>query len=255
MAHPGAASRAACLLRYRIDTMGYPLATAALGPLLFMQGRRVRRVTPRLAEAAGPREGTAGAGAPLRVLVLGDSAAAGVGVAAQRDALAGQLARALAASHRVSWKLLARTGLTAEALVDWLAAEPAQPFDAAVTSLGVNDVTDGVSPARWRAAQAALVDLLATRFGVAHVILSAVPPIERFPALPQPLAWYLGMRAKRLNATLAEWAATQPRCTFLRVALPLEPHLMAADGFHPGEAACATWAAQAAGALRERLRA
>ncbi|KAB0649370.1 SGNH/GDSL hydrolase family protein, partial [Burkholderia diffusa] len=61
--------------------MGYPLATAALGPLLLMQGRRVRRVTPRLAEAAGPRDGTAGDGPPLRVLVLGDSAAAGVGVA------------------------------------------------------------------------------------------------------------------------------------------------------------------------------
>ncbi|EMN1930090.1 SGNH/GDSL hydrolase family protein, partial [Burkholderia ambifaria] len=32
--------------------MGYPFATAALGPLLFLQGRHVRRVTPRLPEAA-----------------------------------------------------------------------------------------------------------------------------------------------------------------------------------------------------------
>ncbi|HHL4088335.1 TPA: SGNH/GDSL hydrolase family protein, partial [Burkholderia sola] len=28
--------------------MGYPFAIAALGPLLFAQGRYVRRVTPRL---------------------------------------------------------------------------------------------------------------------------------------------------------------------------------------------------------------
>ncbi|KWF21611.1 SGNH/GDSL hydrolase family protein [Burkholderia pseudomultivorans] len=235
--------------------MGYPFATAALGPLLFAQGRYVRRVTPRLPEAAGPRSGEAGEGPPLRVLVLGDSAAAGVGVATQADALAGQLARALAATHRVSWKLLARTGLTTQDLVDWLAAEPAEPFDAAVTSLGVNDVTGGVSPARWLAAQAALVGLLAARFEVGHAVLSAVPPMERFPALPQPLAWYLGQRAKRLNAALAGWAETQPHCTFLQVALPLERHLMAADGFHPAAAACAAWAGQVAAALRQRAAA
>ncbi|MGS0892762.1 SGNH/GDSL hydrolase family protein [Burkholderia stagnalis] len=239
--------------------MGYPLATAALGPLLFAQGRYVRRVTPRLPEAAGPRSGEIGNGPPLRVLVLGDSAAAGVGVATQRDALSGQLAHALAATHRVGWKLLARTGLTTQDLVDWLAAEPAEPFDVAVTSLGVNDVTGGVPPARWQAAQAALVRLLAERFAVRHAILSAVPPMERFPALPQPLAWYLGLRAKRLNAALAGWAAQQshdrPHCTFLRVALPLERDLMAADGFHPGAAACAVWAAQVAAAVRQRAAA
>ncbi|HDR8966200.1 TPA: SGNH/GDSL hydrolase family protein [Burkholderia vietnamiensis] len=222
--------------------MGYPLATAALGPLLFLQGRHVRRVTPRLPEAAGPRDGVTGDGPPLRVLVVGDSAAAGVGVASQCDALSGQL--------------LARTGLTTRELVDWLATEPAGRFDVAVTSLGVNDVTGGVPPARWRAQQAELVQLLATRFQVTHVILSAVPPMERFPALPQPLAWYLGRRAKRLNAALAEWAAPRPNCTFLRVALSFERDQMAADGFHPGAAACEAWAAQVADAVaRQRAAA
>jgi hypothetical protein len=69
-----------------IDTgkrMGYHLVTATLGPLLLLQGRHVRRVTPRLAEAVGPRDGTAGNGPPLRLLIVGDSAAAGVGVPVQ----------------------------------------------------------------------------------------------------------------------------------------------------------------------------
>ncbi len=61
--------------------MRHALVTAALAPLLLWQGRHVRRVTPRLPEAAGPRAGTTGHGPPLRLLVLGDSAAAGVGVA------------------------------------------------------------------------------------------------------------------------------------------------------------------------------
>ncbi|AIO68420.1 SGNH/GDSL hydrolase family protein [Burkholderia oklahomensis] len=233
--------------------MGYHFATAALGPLLLAQGRHVRRVTPRLAEADGPRSGIDGAGPPLRLLVLGDSAAAGVGVATQSDALVGQLVRVLAPFHRVEWKLLARTGATTQDLLDWLAAEPAARFDAVVTSLGVNDVTDGVSPGRWRDTQAALVELLTTRFGAAHVILSAVPPMHHFPALPQPLRWYLGLRARRLNTTLSRWAAGQRACEFLRVEMPLTRDAMASDGFHPGARACALWAEQAAAAIRRRF--
>ncbi|AGK49119.1 GDSL-like Lipase/Acylhydrolase family protein [Burkholderia thailandensis MSMB121] len=233
--------------------MGYHFATAALGPLLLAQGRRVRRVTPRLAEADGPRSGVDGAGPPLRLLVLGDSAAAGVGVPTQSDALVGQLVRALAPFHRVEWRLLARTGATTRDLLDWLDAEPDAHVDAVVTSLGVNDVTDGVPPPRWRDTQAALVERLTTRFGAAHVILTAVPPMHRLPALPQPLRWYLGLRAGRLNAVLSRWAAGQPACEFLRVDMPLTRDAMASDGFHPGARACAAWAEQAAAAIRRRL--
>ncbi len=65
-------------------------AKLALAPVLIVQGRRVRRLALRLPEAAGARAAVAGSGArPLRLLIVGDSATAGVGVARQRDALAG----------------------------------------------------------------------------------------------------------------------------------------------------------------------
>jgi GDSL-like Lipase/Acylhydrolase family len=144
--------------------MGYHLATATLGPLLLLQGRHVRRVTPRLAEAAGPRDGTAGDGPPLRLLIVGDSAAAGVGVPVQGRALSGQLVAALAATHRVSWRLIARTGWTTRDLLVQIEAEPAARFDVAVTSLGINETTGGVPPARWLRDQAALVALLSQSY-------------------------------------------------------------------------------------------
>jgi len=233
--------------------MGYHLATATLGPLLLLQGRHVRRVTPRLAEALGPREGTAGNGPPLRLLIVGDSAAAGVGVPVQGRALSGQLVAALAATHRVTWRLIARTGWTTRNLLAHIAAEPAAPFDVALTSLGVNETTSGVPPARWLREQAALVTLLSQRFGAAYVLLSAVPPMGRFPALPQPLRGYLGMRARRLDTALAHWAASRDDCEHLPFAFPLEPGMMASDGFHPGETGCALWAAQLAAAIRRRF--
>ena len=69
-------------------------AALPCAPLLLWQGRRVRRDTPKLPEAEGPRDGIAGAdrpGRPLRLLIVGDSSAAGVGASVQDEALAGRL--------------------------------------------------------------------------------------------------------------------------------------------------------------------
>ncbi len=69
----------------------------ALAPLLVAQAVRTRRRAPVLPEAAGSREGRAGRGEgpPVRVLVAGDSSAAGVGVAHQDQAVVGHLVRTL----------------------------------------------------------------------------------------------------------------------------------------------------------------
>jgi len=83
------------------------LSRIVLGPLLLAQGLYVRRFTPRLPEPQGPRAGSCGQGPSLRLLVVGDSAAAGVGVSHQDDALAGQLATCLARDFSLSWQLLA----------------------------------------------------------------------------------------------------------------------------------------------------
>lgn len=40
-------------------------------PVLFIQGHKVRKNTPRLAEAKGEREGRAGQGKSLSLLILG----------------------------------------------------------------------------------------------------------------------------------------------------------------------------------------
>lgn len=228
------------------------LATLGLGPLLLAQGLYVRRVTPRLPEPAGPRAGEAGQGRPLRLLITGDSAAAGVGAASQDEALAGRLVAALAARFRVHWRLLARTGNTTAQTLAELASLPAQPFDVVVTSLGVNDVTGGVEVRRWLAQQRALVDMLRGKFEARQVLLSALPPMHLFPALPQPLRWYLGGRAARFNTLLGEWAPRQEGCCLVTADFAPDPRAMAADGFHPGPAAYALWADRLAREIHAR---
>lgn len=230
--------------------MKHHLVTLGLGPLLLLQGLYVRRVTPRLPEPDGPRRGEAGQGAPLRLLIAGDSAAAGVGAQDQSEALAGHLVAALAGHFQLSWALEAKTGNTTAQALAHLESLPAQPFDVVVTSLGVNDLTGGVRLRDWLAQQARLVELLRDKFGARHVFLSALPPMHLFPALPQPLRWYLGTRAARFNQHLGEWAPAQSRCRFLAPEFALDVAHMASDGFHPGPPAYAQWAKHLASEIR-----
>lgn len=218
------------------------LATAALGPVLLLQGLHVRRVTPRLPEPAGPRSGRSGKGSPLRLLVAGDSAAAGVGAASQDEALAGRLVAQLSAHRRLEWHLEAQTGYTTADAHAHLARLPEERFDVVVLSLGVNDVTRGTGPARWLARLTALNELLQERFAPRAVLFTALPPMHLFPALPQPLRWYLGARARDFNAALADWLPHHPGCHLVDPDFQTDPAHIASDGFHPGPAAYTTWA-------------
>ena len=217
----------------------------ALSPLLVAQALRTRARVPRLPEAAGPRRGTVGTGeALLRVLIVGDSSAAGVGVATQREALAGQLAGELAAriAGRVQWQLLARSGLTTAQTLALLQAESPTAADVAIVVTGVNDVVDQVPSYRATRSREQLANTLRNRIGVQHVVFCPLPPIHQFPALPQPLRWAMGADARRHNRVLHEWvqhrAATLGDASSADMSdLQLNRAVMAHDGFHPGERA------------------
>lgn len=233
--------------------IGNHLLTIALGPLLLAQGWRVRRVTPVLPEPPGARQGMCGDGRRLGLLVVGDSAAAGVGTAHQDEALLGNLLDQLARDRRVDWRLHARTGATTESTLASLRdAEPAN-CDLVITSLGVNDVTSGIGGARWRRQQAALRDLLRDRFAARLIINSGLPPMHGFPALPQPLRWYLGRRATAFDRVLARDVGDEPGAAFLSLRFSDDVSAMASDGFHPGPAIYAEWASRAAALARNYL--
>jgi lysophospholipase L1-like esterase len=212
-------------------------AKLILSPLLVAQALGTRARLPRLPEAAGPREGEVGRGPVLRLLIVGDSSAAGVGVAEQSQALAGFLSRALArhARARVHWRLVARSGVTSAQCLHLLQEAPPPPADLAVVVLGVNDVVEQVPSQRAVRAREALANHLRNAHGVGHVVFAPLPPVHRFPGLPQPLRWVAGQDARRHDAAVAAWAATRNDVSHVPIELPLNRELMAADGFHPGE--------------------
>jgi len=223
-----------------------------LAPLLLIQGRYVRRVTPKLPEAAGDRDGSLGEGRRLRVLVVGDSAAAGVGVDTQSQALCGCLSRELAKQYRVDWLLIAQSGNTTQDLIQTLKQLEPCEFDVVLSSLGVNDVLSPVRVGRWKERQAVLIQLLRSQFAVKHILLTHVPPMEQFPALPQPLRWCLGQRAKAFNTRLVELSLADDDCELVNIEQALERQDMAVDGFHPGGRIYQVWGENAAGLIVRR---
>ncbi len=225
-----------------------------LAPLLVAQGLGVRRRANTLSEPLGAREGCAGSGVALRLLIIGDSSAAGVGARSQEAALSGQLVAALAQDFAVSWKLIGETSATTSIILDRLAQVEPAPFDVVVSALGVNDVTRGSSRGFWQTRQRQLAKRLVNRFEAKLIVASGLPPMGAYPELPQPLRWVLGQQAQRLDQALAEVCATHQVMTHLPIDIPFEPHFQAEDGYHPSEAAYALWGQMIANHIRHHLR-
>jgi lysophospholipase L1-like esterase len=217
------------------------VARFALFPLLYAQAQGVRAGVVPLPEPPGPRRGREGRGAEdLRLLVIGDSSAAGVGAAHQDEALARPLARRIA--HRldgaVRWTLLAQTGLTSEATLAYLQDRDVPDADLAVVILGVNDITQQVPIAEALKHRGRIAIWLNAHAGVARVFFPALPEMELFPSLPQPLAWWAGQMSRRNNRAQARWAESwslaAPRVHHVPMDGVMLPDLMSIDGFHPG---------------------
>lgn len=210
-----------------------------LAPLLLAQAVRTRRRAPVLPEAGGARAGRLGDpdSAAVRILVAGDSSAAGVGVVDQAQAVTGHLVRMLhrESGHAVAWALHARTGLTTRGLHTLLQTEPPEPADIAVIVTGVNDVTGQVPSWRALGHRRALADWLLNQGLARHVVFAPLPPMHRFPLLPEPLRRVMAGDAVRHDRALARWAATRSDVSHVEIELVLHAGVMASDGFHPGE--------------------
>ncbi|HZW13652.1 MAG TPA: SGNH/GDSL hydrolase family protein [Noviherbaspirillum sp.] len=230
--------------RYLPELIALPLL-----PFLIAQGKYARRVTPRLPEAAGPTTGVAGErhrSAALSLLTVGESPVAGVGVNTHEEAITGQLANALATrlSRPVVWRACGKNGVTArEALEQLVPAIPRLPVDVALVAFGVNDTTAFRPLAHW---STDLRDMLAAIDACCTprlILLSGVPPLAHFPALPQPLRWVMGLKARTLDVAAVELALQTPRTIYVPLALDTgDATMMAHDGYHPSAKGCTAWA-------------
>jgi len=212
------------------------LTVAALSPAIAPLAVYTRHTTPRLPEAEGHRAGHHGGGsAGYRLLVLGESTAAGVGVPEHQQGLASQIARLLAhkSRRRVDWQTMGTNGIRMAALLDQVHNATLPEYDAVFVSMGVNDTTGLTPRKRYRQQLARLIQLIQHQQPDVAIYLLSVPPMHQFTALPSPLRQILGWRARLLDGQHQQLASTTDNVFYLGYPPLCDPALLAEDGYHP----------------------
>lgn len=220
------------------------LLNIPLIPILVVQGRKVRRETPVLPEAeAKAGVVSSGSGKELKLLVLGDSLAAGVGVAHNDDALAGGLA--LAISRRwdrpVAWRVVAKNGATTRYAAEQLSRGIVDPAtssgpDIIVVVIGMNDLIRFNRLRAWKRDVLQLATSIRWKAATeTRIVFCGIPPIGLFSALPQPLRTVMHFRGRRMDDILED-TVTALGLQYTRLELDgssIDDNFFALDRFHP----------------------
>ncbi len=234
-----------------------------LAPALIPQSRRLRKEIPRLPDAALPWTGSTAGPNPVRILVLGDSTAAGVGADSQSDALPGNLARNIydRFGRGAHWRAVGRNGATAlDIITDYLGEAAEAGSDLAFLTIGANDALGLRSRGAFRRDVVTIVRELRAANPDALILVSLMPRFDRFASLPQPVKWNLSLHAASLDDAARAAVKGIPGVFAIPKPAPYTPEFWATDGFHPSAHGYREWVEFALGAvpaslLDEHLRA
>ncbi|MYU20907.1 SGNH/GDSL hydrolase family protein [Streptomyces sp. SID8352] len=235
---------------------GIGLAGAAAAGLLLAEVQLARRAvgggTPeRVPNAEGLYGGplTAAGGTPLRLVMLGDSTAAGQGVHRAGQTPGALLAAGLAAvaERPVRLRSVALPGARSDDLdrqVALVLADPAEAPDICVVMIGANDVTHRMPATRSVRYLSAAVRRLRT--AGAEVVVGTCPDLGTIEPVRQPLRW-LARRASRQLAAAQTIGAVEQGGRTVSLGDLLGPEfaqnpreLFGPDNYHPSAEGYAT---------------
>lgn len=208
------------------------------------RARKYARPDPRLAvrTSHGDAEDP-----PLRLTMLGDSSAIGVGVGRVSDTVGGSLAELLSAQgHRVE---LSSVGVSGSRSID-LATQVARallgvPPDVAVILVGANDATAVRRPAEAAAALGNAVRRL--RAAGVEVVVGTCPDLGAARSMAPPLRQIVGFIGRRVAKaqTAAVLAAGGEPVDLAGITGPVfraDRGTLCADGYHPSADGYRIWA-------------
>ncbi|MFF5051987.1 SGNH/GDSL hydrolase family protein [Micromonospora sp. NPDC000663] len=240
---PGRVGRAAAL-SLLAGTVG---GAAVLAGEAFVARHR-RYAQPELGLALRATIGRAGA-PPLRLVLLGDSSALGVGVDRLEDTIGGQLAHLLSegpAGRRVH---LSSVGVSGSRSTD-LATQVARALlgerpDVALILIGANDATAMRRPADAAAYLGSAVHRL--REARVEVVVGTCPDLGAVRAIAPPLRQVIGWSGRRMaraqtTAVLDAGGSVVDLATETGPVFRADAGTLCHDGFHPSADGYRVWA-------------
>ena len=214
-------------------------------PIYVVVGIYVRLNSMRLSPAAGPRSGQFGKGkAKIRLLAIGDSSAAAVGIDHTSGAIGPQTAQKLhkQSGDTVSWHISGHNSAVAGEVRDHVVPNlPEEDFTHVLIMIGMNDMKNWHSVKRWKKEFGTLLYALRTRYPEARLYWHQAIDMSGVPALPTILGRVLNLRVKLLNRKGAQLCVE--RGAICVPPLPtVNPDGFCRDGFHANEAGYDAWA-------------
>lgn len=223
-------------------------------PIMYIQGKRIRKTIPELPEASKP-SGVIGNGTrQFNLLTMGESTIAGVGVDTHQNGFTGALAKIIAQQgYSVKWKVVAQSGFTAAKVLSDLTPKIGdfQP-NLIVIGLGANDAFELNSPLTWRKNMTKLIRLLHKKFPTSNLVCLNMPPIKQFPAMTPLLKVIMGNLIELLGKDLKNLASHYDYVFYVDKDFILEDWLdqtdtsitindFFSDGVHPSPLAYQKW--------------
>jgi lysophospholipase L1-like esterase len=243
------------------------LVNIPLLPLLYLQAKQIRQRVPALPEASKPVGFVGNGSATIRLLSIGESTIAGVGVKYHKEGFTGHLAKLLADAYdlRVEWRVMAKSGYTAKRVRENLIPELEDHLvNLIVIGLGGNDTFKLNAPNKWRKDLHLLIDDLQIKFPETPIVFINVPPVRSFPAFTVLAKFVLGRHIDLLHEVLQEVVTERDDVWYSdsRIRLKdwinywpgktLRPEDFFSDGIHPSELTYKTWAGEVSKFIRER---
>ncbi len=226
-------------------------------PILYFQGKKIKANVPRLPEAKG-RQGLCSVSSErtLKMLTIGESTIAGVGVNTHEEGFTGTLAKELSTELKlnIDWKVYAKSGYNAKRINEHIISSIKEnPIDLIVIGIGGNDAFELSTPKKWIKDVRELIKSLRLKFENVPILFINMPPIKEFPAFTSLIKFTIGNLVHILGDELEKivkdfekvyYYALKVTCNdyIKRYKLLLAPDDFFCDGVHPSKITYQIWA-------------
>ena len=246
------------------------LISLPLLPLLYFQGRNIRKKVPRLPEAKEPKGFVNGDfKKTLEIVCIGESTFAGVGVEYHKNGFTGSLANTLSTKLKstINWRVYAKSGYTVKQVCEKIIPTIEETaIDIIVIGMGGNDAFTLNSPKKWISDIDDLVNSIQSKFPNTPIYFANMPPIKEFPAFTKSIKFVIGNLVEILGKELKKFTDNKSNVYYnneivtlkkwsKRHSLPTDnTKLYFSDGVHPSKLTYHVWGEEMGDFIKTKIK-
>lgn len=217
------------MLSYRLFQAGlFPFL-----PFLIAEAKAIRKSKP--IPPAQSNHLILGSG-DKKLLIFGESTAAGVGASKPEKTLAGQISLHFGQDSQVI--NLGKNGLQAKDFFNEFGEEISNfkgHVEGVFLFMGANDCFRLTEPSNYKSLLLEIINHFQKNFSPEWIYLAAIPPVNNFPAFSPRMQFFLRKQRTFLTKKMEEIKEIYPNIIFEEIDLKLSTEFFASDGVHPSD--------------------